>query len=195
MIVFRKISYRNFLSTGNIPIEIILNAHTTTILTGNSGSGKSSFLDAIAFSLFGRPFRNINKNEMVNTVNGGKCLVEVEFSIGPDVYKVSRGIKPTIFEIYKNGSLINQESHNKDYQEYLEKSILKFNFKTFSQIVVLGASNFTPFMKLKPADRRIIIESLLDINVFSNMNILLKKKYSELKERINTNQFNISLIE
>jgi DNA repair exonuclease SbcCD ATPase subunit len=194
MIIFKKIKWKNLLSTGNNFTEIDLNINHTTILLGPSGSGKSTLLDAISFGLFNRPFRNINKNQLVNSVNQKNCLVELEFSVGSQQYLIRRGIKPTIFEIYCNNVLLNQDSHTKDYQQYLEKQILKFNFKAFTQIIVLGASNFTPFMQLKPSDRRVIIEGLLDIEIFSVMNSLLKEKISTLKTLSQENEFSISLI-
>ena len=184
MIIFKKIRWKNLLSTGNNFVEINLNDARSTILIGKSGSGKSTLLDAISFALFNKPFRNINKNQLVNSINQKDCLVEIEFTIGTKNYLVRRGIKPSVFEIYQDDKLVGQDSHNKDYQQFLEKSVLNFNFKAFTQIVVLGASNFTPFMQLKPADRRIIIESLLDIEIFSVMNSIIKKKLSELKSEL-----------
>lgn len=193
MIVFKTVRWKNLLSTGNTFSEICLNQTKSTILLGASGSGKSTLLDAISFALFNRPFRAINKNQLVNAVNQKNCLVEIEFSIGSQEYLIRRGIKPNVFEIFCNNTLINQESHSKDYQDYLEKQILKFNFKAFSQIVVLGASNFTPFMQLKPSDRRVIIEGLLDIEIFSVMNTILKQKVSTLKSVVQDNEFAISI--
>lgn len=194
MIIFKKVRWKNLLSTGNNFTEIDLNSQHSTILLGQSGSGKSTLLDAIAFALFNRPFRNINKNQLVNTLNQKNCLVEIEFSIGTQEYLIRRGIKPTVFEIFCDNSLINQDSHTKDYQQYLERSILKFNFKAFTQIIVLGASNFTPFMQLKPADRRVIIEGLLDIEIFSVMNAILKQRVSTLKGVTQENDYAISLV-
>jgi len=194
MIIFTKVRWKNLLSTGNNFTEIDLNKNHTTILLGQSGSGKSTLLDAISFALFNRPFRNINKNQLVNTLNQKNCVVEIEFTIGSQQYLIRRGIKPTVFEIHCDGVLINQDSHSKDYQQYLERSILKFNFKAFTQIIVLGASNFTPFMQLKPADRRVIIEGLLDIEIFSVMNMILKQKVSTLKSISQENEFSISLV-
>ncbi|MFN4975288.1 MAG: AAA family ATPase [Bacteroidota bacterium] len=184
MVIFSAVRWKNFLSTGNTFTEIVLNGARSTILVGKSGSGKSTLLDAISFGLYNKPFRNINKNQLVNSINQKECLVEVEFSIGSKNYLVRRGIKPNIFEIYVDSVLLNQDSHTRDYQEVLEKSILKFNFKTFSQIVVLGASNFVPFMQLKPNDRRVIIESLLDIEIFSVMNVVLKQNLTTIKSSI-----------
>lgn len=194
MIIFKTIKWKNLLSTGNTFIEVKLNETHSTILLGQSGSGKSTLLDAISFALFNRPFRNINKNQLVNMINQKNCVVEIEFSIGSQQYLIRRGIKPSIFEIFCNGVLVNQESHTKDYQQYLERNILKFNFKAFSQIVVLGASNFTPFMQLKPADRRTIIEGLLDIEIFSVMNSLLKQRVSTLKNVTQETEFSLSII-
>ena len=194
MIIFKKVRWKNLLSTGNNFTEISLNEKHSTILLGQSGSGKSTLLDAIAFALFNRPFRNINKNQLVNMVNGKNCLVEIEFSIGTQEYMIRRGIKPTVFEIFCDNVLVNQDSHSKDYQQYLERNILKFNFKAFTQIIVLGASNFTPFMQLKPADRRVIIEGLLDIEIFSVMNTLLKQKASTLRQSIQENEFAVSIV-
>ena len=194
MIIFNKVRWKNFLSTGNNFIEINLSKNRSTILLGESGSGKSTLLDAISFGLFNKPFRNINKNNLINMINQKNCLVEVEFTIGKQNYLIRRGIKPTIFEIYCNDKIINQDSHSKDYQQYLEKQILKFNYKSFTQIIVLGASNFTPFMQLKPADRRVIIEGLLDIEIFSLMNSILKKRISNLKNDIQQNEFSLSIV-
>lgn len=194
MIVFKTVRWKNFLSTGNNFSEVQLNANHSTILLGPSGSGKSTLLDAIAFALFNRPFRNINKNQLVNTLNQKNCLVEIEFTIGTQEYLIRRGIKPTVFEIFCDNVLINQDSHTKDYQQYLERNILKFNFKAFTQIIVLGASNFTPFMQLKPADRRVIIEGLLDIEIFSVMNMLLKQRVSTLKNISQENDYSLALV-
>ena len=182
MIIFKTIRWKNLLSTGNNFTEVKLNEKHTTILLGQSGSGKSTLLDAISFALFNRPFRNINKNQLVNMVNQKNCIVEIEFAIGTQNYMIRRGIKPTVFEIYCDNVLINQDSHSKDYQQYLERNILKFNFKAFTQIIVLGASNFTPFMQLSSADRRAIIEDLLDIQIFSTMNGLIKERLSNNKD-------------
>lgn len=194
MIIFKKIRWKNLLSTGNVFTEIELDKNHSTILLGSSGSGKSTLLDAISFALFNRPFRNINKNQLVNALNQKNCLVEIEFKIGSQEFMIRRGIKPNVFEILCDGNLINQDSHTKDYQQYLERQILKFNFKAFTQIIVLGASNFTPFMQLKPSDRRIIIEGLLDIEIFSVMNTILKQKVSSLKNIAQENEFALSLV-
>ena len=184
MIIFKKVRWTNFLSTGNNPVEILLDKSTTSLIIGENGSGKSTILDALCFALYGKPFRNINKPQLVNSTNERGTLVELEFSIGNNFYQVSRGIKPNIFEIKCNQKLINQDSHSRDYQEYLEKTILQFNYKSFTQVVILGSASFTPFMQLKLTDRRTIIESLLDIQIFSLMNNLLKERVSENKNEI-----------
>lgn len=195
MIYFQKIRWKNFLATGNTFIEIEFDKSKTSIMLGPSGSGKSTLLDAICFALFGRAFRNIKKEQLVNSINEKDCLVEIFFKIGTKNYIVRRGIKPNIFEIYKNDKMIEQDASVHDYQQKLEKQILKFNRKTFTQIVVLGASNFTPFMQLKPSDRRTIIEELLDIEIFSVMNVLLKERYSKLKDEITHNANQIEILE
>ena len=182
MIIFRTIRWRNLLSTGNYFTEINLSSNTNTLIVGENGSGKSTMLDALCFSLFGKPFRDINKPQLLNSINNKDCVVEVEFDVNNKSYKIIRGIKPTIFEIYCNAELVNQEAASKDYQEYLEKFILKLNYKSFTQIVILGSASFTPFMQLKAADRREIIEDLLDIQIFSTMNGLVKERMSKNKE-------------
>ena len=185
MILFKKVRYKNFLSSGNAFTEIDLDTHKTTLVVGQNGAGKSTMLDAISFGLFGKAHRNINKPQLVNSINNKQCVVEVEFSIGGNDYKVSRGLKPAKFEIIANGTLLNQNSHSKEYQKVLEQNILKLTHKTFHQVVVLGSSSFTPFMQLGAYHRREVIEDLLDIGVFSKMNILLKEKIAALKEKIN----------
>lgn len=195
MIVFRKIFWKNLLSTGNSGIEIQLDSSKTCILFGPSGSGKSTLLDAITFCLFNKPFRNINKPKLVNGMNEGDCVVFVEFEANGKSYKVVRGIKPTIFEIYENGTLFNQDSNSRDYQAVLEQQILKINYKTFLQVVMLGAANFTPFMQLKPQDRRLIIEDLLDIQIFSVMNTVLKEKVSTNKQLLTELDIKLSNID
>ena len=195
MINFQVVRYRNFLSSGDKFTEIPLNTHKHTLVVGQNGSGKSTVLDAISFALFGRAHRNINKPQLVNSINAKKCEVEVEFTVGTKKYKVVRAIKPRKFEIYADGKLLNQDSHNKEYQTILEKNILKLTHKTFHQVVVLGSSSFTPFMQLGAYHRREVIEDLLDINVFSKMNILMKEKNAILKERINNLGHGIELNE
>jgi DNA repair exonuclease SbcCD ATPase subunit len=195
MIKFKKIKWKNILSTGNVFTEIDLCRSQNTLIIGNNGAGKSTILDALCFGLFGKPFRKINKPNLLNSINQSHGVVEVEFTIGKKEYKVIRGIKPTIFEIYCNDELINQDSKAKDYQEHLEKLILKINFKSFTQVVILGSASFVPFMQLSPADRRAIIEDLLDIQIFSTMNNLVKDKFSKLKEDITKNKFELDITE
>ena len=184
MIVFKSVEWSNFLSTGNSPNKILLNKSPTTLIIGKNGEGKSTILDALCFSLFGKPFRNINKNQLINSINGKKCLVTVEFDIGGREYKIIRGIKPNIFEIYLNGEMVNQDAASRDYQKVLEQQILKLNYKTFTQVVILGSASFVPFMQLSSLQRREVIEDILDIRIFSTMNQLLKDKANETKSEI-----------
>ena len=188
MITFELIRYKNLLSTGNAWTEIELNGAKTNLIVGANGHGKSTILDALTFALFGKPFRKINKPSLTNSVNNKDCLVEIEFSAYGKKYKIERGIKPNIFRIFVDGSLLNQDSASRDYQEYLEKYILKMNMKSFCQIVILGSASFTPFMQLTPADRRTIIEDLLDIQIFSVMNLLVKQRWQENKESVDKNR-------
>jgi len=182
MIIFRDIKYKNLLSTGNNFTEIKLDANQNTLIVGNNGSGKSTMLDALCFALFGKPFRNINKPNLLNSINNKDCVVEVNFTANNKAYKVIRGIKPNIFEIYCDGIILNQDAASRDYQEILENSILKLNYKSFTQIVILGSASFVPFMQLSAADRRAIIEDLLDIQIFSTMNTILKDRLSNNKD-------------
>jgi DNA repair exonuclease SbcCD ATPase subunit len=184
MIKFKSVKYKNFLSTGNSYTEINLNRTKSTLVVGQNGAGKSTMLDAISFALFGRPHRNINKPQLINSINQKACVVEVEFSVGSAGFRIVRGIKPGIFEIWKNGTMINQSSHAKEYQKILEQNILKLNHKSFHQVVVLGSSSFIPFMQLSAGHRREVIEDLLDINVFSKMNNILRDKQSILKDQL-----------
>jgi len=184
MIEFQKLRWKNLLSYGNFFTEIDFQKNNMTLISGKNGSGKSTIGEALTFALFGTPFRNINKPNLLNSINEKECLVEVEFNIGKKQYKVKRGIKPTVFEIYVDGKIIDQESKSKDYQKFLEQNILKLNYKSFTQLVFLGSSNFVPFMQLSAQDRREVIEELLDIRVFSRMNIVLKEKSSVLKENL-----------
>jgi DNA repair exonuclease SbcCD ATPase subunit len=193
MIVFEKIRWKNFLSTGNDFTEVQLNRSPTTLIVGQNGAGKSTLLDALSFALFGKPHRNINKPQLVNTINGKNTEVDVEFSIGSHKFVIKRGIKPTKFEIWQNGNMINQSSAAKDYQKFLEQNILKLNHKSFHQIVVLGSSSFIPFMQLPAGHRRDVIEDLLDIGVFSKMNLILREKDSKLKEEINNISYEYDL--
>ena len=193
MIIFKKVSWRNFLSTGDSPTTVLLDRSSTTLIIGENGSGKSTILDALTFALFGKPFRNINKSQLVNTINEKGLLVEIDFSIGNKNFTVRRGIKPNKFEILQEGKLIDQLANNRDYQDYLEKVILKLNYKSFTQIVVLGNSSFEPFMQLKQSDRRTIVEDLLDIQIFSSMNGILKSKNSELKNNMGSLEIEKSL--
>lgn len=195
MITFKTLKYKNFLSTGDSFTEIDLNKSTSTLIVGQNGAGKSTMLDALSFALFGKAHRNINKKQMINSINGKGCVVEVEFSVLGSQYKILRGIKPDKFEIFRDGTLINQDSHNKEYQKVLEQNILKLNHKSFHQIVVLGSSSFTPFMQLPAQHRRDVIEDLLDINVFSKMNSILKEKFSIIKEDVRANKSDIENIE
>lgn len=195
MIFFKTLRYRNFLSTGDSFTEINLDQHSSTLVVGQNGAGKSTMLDALSFGLFGKAHRNVNKPQLVNSINQKNCLVEVEFSVNGSDYKIARGIKPVCFEIWKDGNLINQDSHNKEYQQVLERNILKLNHKSFHQIVVLGSSSFVPFMQLPSHVRRDVIEDLLDINVFSKMNNILKERNSILKESVRANAADLETIE
>ncbi len=176
MITFETIRWKNFLSTGDQWTEIDLCESSSTLIVGSNGAGKSTMLDALCFALFNKPFRKINRGQLVNSINEKGTKVEVCFSIGKDEYRVFRGIKPNVFELYRNNKLVDQDAAAKDTQKYLEQSILKLNFKSFTQVVILGSSTFVPFMQLSAPHRREVIEDLLDINVFSNMNQLLKDR-------------------
>jgi DNA repair exonuclease SbcCD ATPase subunit len=184
-IEFKVVRWKNFLSTGDNFTEVQLNRNDSTLIVGQNGAGKSTLLDALSFGLFGKPYRSITKPQLLNSINNKNCVVEVEFSVGNVEFKIVRGIKPNTFEIYQNGNLINQASNTRDYQEYLEQNVLKLNHKSFHQIVVIGSASFTPFMQLPAPQRRSIIEELLDIQVFSRMNQLLKEKMARTKELIN----------
>lgn len=184
MIIFEKIRWRNFLSTGNNWTEVELNKSITTLIVGTNGAGKSTILDALCFSLFNKSFRKISKNQLINTTNEKGCTVEVEFSVGRNKYKIIRGMKPNIFEIIKDGESLDQSSNSIDQQKYLEQTILKLNYKSFTQIVILGSSNFVPFMQLNSQSRREVIEDLLDIRIFSHMNLITKEKIRQCKEDI-----------
>jgi DNA repair exonuclease SbcCD ATPase subunit len=193
-ILFKELKYKNILSTGNSFTAIPLNSKPSTLISGSNGAGKSTMLDAITFALYGKPFRKINKPQLINSINQKELLVEVSFQIGQANYMVRRGIKPGVFEIFKNDVLINQDAASRDYQSYLEKNILNLNYKSFNQIVVLGSATYVPFMELPAHSRREIIEDLLDIQVFSTMNNLLKEKVSSNKEEITENSYQKDLI-
>lgn len=184
MIIFKSISFKNFLSTGNTTNTVLLNKSPTTLIIGKNGEGKSTILDALCFSLFGKPFRNINKNQLINSINGKGTLVTVEFSVNSKEYIIKRGIKPNLFEIWCNGELINQNAATKDYQKALEQQILRLNYKTFTQVVILGSASFVPFMQLPSSQRREVIEDILDIRIFSTMNQILKEKSNATKQAI-----------
>ena len=184
MIHFKSCEWQNFLSTGTDPIKILLDRSPTTLIVGQNGAGKSTLLDALSFGLFGKAHRDINKSQLINSINGKGTLVTIEFDIGGSSFKVVRGIKPNKFEIWQNGNMINQASNARDYQTFLEQNILKLNHKSFHQVVVLGSSSFIPFMQLPAWSRRQVIEDLLDINIFSKMNMLLKERNAKIREEI-----------
>ena len=194
MIVFKSVQWKNFLSTGNSPNKVNLNSHASTLIVGKNGEGKSTILDALCFGLFGKPFRNIKKNQLVNSINGKNCVVEIELSIANSYYKIVRGAKPNIFDIFLNGDLVNQDAAVKDYQKVLEQQILKLNYKTFTQVVILGSASFVPFMQLPAGQRREVIEDILDIRVFSLMNNLLKEKITETKNEMSELETKLKLI-
>jgi len=195
MITFEKVRWKNFLSTGATFTEINLTKSNNTLIIGQNGAGKSTILDALCFGLFGKPFRKINKPQLLNSINGKECVVEIEFTVGQKKYKIVRGIKPNVFEIYCNKVLLNQDAAAKDYQDVLENQILKINFKSFTQVVILGSASFIPFMQLSASDRRTIIEDLLDIQIFSAMNSVVKEKLSSLKDGITKIKYDINLVE
>ena len=194
MILFKTLRWKNLLSTGNYFTEIALNSNANTLIVGTNGSGKSTMLDALCFGLFGKPFRAINKPNLVNSINNRDAVVEIEFSIGSKEFKIVRGIKPNIFEIYQDSVLLNQDAAVRDYQDYLERFILKLNYKSFTQIVILGSASFTPFMQLSAADRRAIIEDLLDIQIFSTMNGLIRERLANNKDLTVEKKNDISLL-
>ena len=186
MIVFETIKWKNFLSTGNHFTQVTLNDNSTNLIIGSNGSGKSTVLDALTFSLFGKPFRKINKGQLVNTTNEKDCITEVEFKIGTISWKIRRGIKPNIFEIWRDGNVMDQFSHSNDQQKWVEQNVLKMNYKSFTQIVILGSSTFVPFMQLTGNNRRDVIEDLLDIRIFSSMNLVMKDKMRVIRDEVKT---------
>ena len=194
MIHFKSCKWQNFLSTGNDPIEIQLDRTPTTLIVGQNGAGKSTLLDALSFGLFGKPHRDIKKGQLINSINNKKTVVEIEFNIGTQDFKIVRGIKPNRFEIWQNGNMINQASNVRDYQKFLEQNILKLDHKSFHQVVVLGSSSFIPFMQLPAWTRRHVIEDLLDINIFTKMNILLKERNVKIREQLVDLDHNLELL-
>ena len=195
MIVFKKIRWKNFLSTGNTPIEVDLNKSPTSLIIGSNGSGKSTLLDAVCFVLFNRPFRIIKKEQIVNTINNGDCVVEIDFNVGRKTYQVRRGIKPNLFEIYCDGELLNQEANTVDYQKVLEQNIMKLNYRSFVQVIILGSSSYEPFMKMKARYRRDVVEEILDIKVFTQMDLILRDQQSLLTKNITEVRHRCELIE
>ena len=195
MIVFKKIKYKNFLSTGNVPIEINLRHSPTTLVIGPNGSGKSTLLDALCWALFNKPFRIIKKEQMINTINNTDCEVEIEFDVGTKQYRIKRGVKPNLFEIYCDGKLINQEANNIDYQKYLETNIMKLNYRSFVQVVILGSSSYEPFMKMKARYRRDVVEEILDVKVFTQMDLILRDQQGQLSKEILDMRHKCDLIE
>ena len=193
MIHFEKVRSKNFLSTGNQFTEIELDRNETTLIIGENGAGKSTVLDALCFALFGKPFRTISKSQLVNTVNAMETVVEIEFSIASRKYKIVRGIKPNIFEIWQNDKMLNQEANSRDYQKILEQQILKLNYRSFTQVVILGSSTFVPFMQLKAKFRREVVEDLLDIKIFSVMNLLLRQRLKDLATELQEVEYNYKL--
>ena len=193
MITFKTVRWKNFLSTGNQFTEIQLDRSPTTLIIGENGAGKSTILDALCFGLFNKPFRNISKNQLINSVNGGGAIVEVEFEIGTKSIRVMRGIKPNKFEVYIDGQLINQDANARDYQKHLEQQIMGLNYRSFTQVVILGSSTFVPFMQLPTKARREVVEDILDIKIFSLMNFLLKNKSKELNEETRNVEYQYDL--
>ena len=193
MITFKNVRYKNFLSTGNQFIDIQLDRAQSTLVVGENGAGKSTMLDALCFGLFQRPFRNIKKDQLVNSINEKECVVEVEFIIGQNYYKIIRGIKPNTFEIWCNDVMLNQDAAQRDYQKHLESTILKLNFRSFTQVVILGNASFVPFMQLRARHRRQVVEEILDIEIFSKMNLLFREKQKNQSELIKQTDFNYQI--
>jgi DNA repair exonuclease SbcCD ATPase subunit len=195
MIIFKKVRYKNFLSTGQQFIEIELDKSPTTLVVGENGAGKSTMLDALCFGLFQRAFRTIKKDQLINTINEKECVVEVEFVVGTKQYKIIRGIKPNIFEIWCNGDMLNQDAAQRDYQKHLEQQILKLNYRSFTQVVILGNASFVPFMQLRARHRRQVVEEILDIEIFSKMNIMFREKQKTQDETIKQADFQYQLVD
>ena len=195
MIIFKKVRYKNFLSTGQQFIEINLNEAPTTLVVGNNGAGKSTMLDALCFGLFSKPFRNIKKDQLINTINEKECIVEVDFIIGKKQYKIIRGIKPNLFEIWCDDIMLNQDASVRDYQKHLEQHILKLNFRSFTQVVILGNASFVPFMQLRAKHRRQVVEEILDIEIFSKLNLMFREKAKAQDETIKQADFNYQLLD
>jgi len=195
MILFKKVRYKNFLSTGQQFIEIDLDKANTTLVVGENGAGKSTMLDALCFGLFQRPFRNIKKDQLINSINEKECIVEVEFTVGQKDYKIIRGIKPNKFEIWCDGDMLNQDAAQRDYQKHLEQQILKLNYRSFTQVVILGNASFVPFMQLRARHRRQVVEEILDIEIFSKMNLLFREKQKNQDELIKQTDFNYQLVD
>ena len=193
MIIFKKVRWKNFLSTGNYFLEVQLDRSPTTLIVGENGSGKSTVLDALCFVLFNKPFRTISKSQLVNSINLGGTIVEIEFVIQKNNFKIIRGMKPNIFEIYCNGRMMNQDANALDTQKILEQQILKLNYRSFTQVVILGSSTFIPFMQLRSKDRREVVEDILDIKIFSLMNFLLKHKVKEVSEELKSIEYEFRL--
>ncbi len=194
MIIFKKIRWKNFLSTGNSYTEIDLNGSPSTLIVGTNGAGKSTLLDAICYALFKKPFRKISQSQLVNAVNEKDTLVEINFEIGSTQWTVKRGMKPNIFEIYRDGTVLNQESNQRDQQVWLEQSVLKLNYKSFTQVVILGSSTFVPFMQLTSVHRREVIEDLLDIKIFSTMSSILKERAKAVRDSLTKQEYDLDLI-
>ena len=195
MINFSKVRYKNFLSTGQQFIEVDLQKSNTTLVVGENGAGKSTMLDALCFGLFQRAFRNIKKDQLINSLNERDCVVEVYFTVGQKSYKVIRGIKPNIFEIWCDGDMLNQDAAQRDYQKHLEQQILKLNFRSFTQVVILGNASFVPFMQLRARHRRQVVEEILDIEIFSKMNIMFREKAKSQDEIIKQDDFQYSILD
>ena len=195
MIIFKSVKWKNFLSTGNTFTTIYLDRQPTTLIVGDNGAGKSTILDALCFVLFNKPFRVIKKSQLVNSVNNTETVVEIEFKIGTREYRVMRGIKPNKFEIYCNDKMVNQDASSRDYQKYLEQNILKLNYRSFTQVVILGNASFIPFMQLKSVHRREVVEEILDIKIFSLMNMLVKNQLKDVVDELRDVDYNKEITE